>query len=119
MNETERLVENIVEGIRERKGQNISVADLTGIEDTICKYLVICQGNSPTQVEAIKESVEDYVRENTHVKPIGTEGSRNAIWIVMDYADVMVHIFVPDAREFYDIDHLWEDAIVRQVEDEA
>jgi len=117
MNETEKLVNDIVKGIQDKKGHKISVADLNGIGDTICKYLVICEGNSPTQVSAIADSVEESARVNSGIKPIGTEGERNCIWVVMDYADVIVHVFLPEAREFYDLDNLWEDAKITSYED--
>ncbi len=110
MNETSLLVQKITEGIQEKKGKNIVVADLTAIHDSICKYFVVCQGNSPSQVAAISDSVREYVRENHCGKPIAVEGLANAQWVAMDYADVMVHIFLPEARQFYDLEHLWADA---------
>ena len=99
MEQTTQLVETIKKGIQEKKGQRIVVADLQGIEGAICRYFVICQGNSPSQVEAITESVGDMARE------------------AMDYGDVLVHIFVPDMREFYDLEHLWDDANLVQIPD--
>ncbi|MEE0926948.1 MAG: ribosome silencing factor, partial [Bacteroidales bacterium] len=85
MNQTELLVKKITEGIQEKKGQKIVIADLTDIEDTICNYLVICQGNSPTQVSVIADSIREYVREETGNKPTAIDGYRNALWIAMDY----------------------------------
>ena len=84
MNQTELLVKKITEGIQEKKGQKIVIADLTDIEDTICNYLVICQGNSPTQVSVIADSIREYVREETGNKPTAIDGYRNALWIAMD-----------------------------------
>jgi len=110
MNQTEILVEKITEGIQEKKGQKIVVADLTGIEDTICKYFVICQGNSPNQISVIADSIQDYVRKETGYKPIAIDGLRNAQWVAMDYSDVLVHIFLPDVRAFYNLENLWADA---------
>ncbi len=110
MNETEKLVEKIAEGIQEKKGKDIVIVQLDGIENTICKYFVICQGNSPSQVSAITDSVRDYVREHTGNKPSYVDGLRNAQWVAMDYSDVIVHIFLPETRKFYDLEHLWEDA---------
>ena len=108
--ETKKLVETIVEGIEEKKGSRIVVADLSGIQGTVCRCFVICQGNSPTQVEAIAESVGDMCRERLHEKPAHVVGLENALWVAMDYTDVMVHVFVPDLREYYDLEHLWADA---------
>ena len=110
MEQTKTLVKTITEGIQEKKGADIVVADLTKIEGTICKYFIICQGNSPIQVEAIAESVGDVVRERLKEKPAHVVGLENAQWVAMDYTDVLVHIFLPDVREYYDLEHLWDDA---------
>ena len=112
-----KLVNSIVEGIQEKKGHHISVADLTDIDDTICQYLVICDANSPSHISAIYESVRDFAQKNAGEKPNAVDGLRNSIWVAMDYADVVVHIFMPETREFYDIDHLWEDAKVELIPD--
>ena len=103
MNETKDLVKRIVEGIQEKKGKNIVVADLTGTDNTVCKYFVICEGNTPTQVAAIADEVSDYVRINAGEKPICVEGMRVARWVAMDYSDVLVHVFVPEERNFYNL----------------
>lgn len=110
MDEAKKLVESITKGIQEKKGSDIVIADLRDIEGSICKYFVICQGNSPQQVEAITESVGDYVRKNEGEKPINVAGLNNAQWVAMDYCDVLVHIFVPAVRSYYDLENLWEDA---------
>ena len=101
MNETQQLVNAITEGIQDKKGKNIVVADLTNIGDTICQYFIICQGNSPSQVQAIAESI----------------GLRNAEWVAMDYTDIIVHVFLPQTRDFYDIEHLWADAQLTSLPD--
>lgn len=110
MEQTKQLVKTITEGIQEKKGSDIVVADLTKIEGTICQYFIICQGSSPTQVEAIAESVGDFARERLKEKPTHVVGLENAQWVAMDYTDVLVHIFLPDVREYYDLEHLWDDA---------
>ncbi len=117
MNETERLIQQITEGIQDKKGKNIVIADLTKIEDTICKYFVICQGNSPSQVTAIVESVKDFARKENNAKPLAIDGLRNAEWVAMDYADILVHVFLPEARNFYNLETLWADAKLTQVPD--
>ena len=93
------------------------VADLDGIEGTICRYFVVCQGNTPTQVEAIAESVGDVVRQELHEKPTRVVGLERALWVAMDYGDVLVHVFVPDMREYYDLEHLWADAKLNRIAD--
>lgn len=110
MEEVRRLVDTIIEGIQEKKGSDIVVADLDGIDGTICRYFVICQGNSPMQVEAIAESVGDYAREKEGEKPVHVVGLENAQWVALDYVDVMVHIFIPELRSYYDLETLWQDA---------
>lgn len=117
MNETEKLVKNVIKGIQDKKGSGIVVADLSHIDGTVCKYFIICQGNSPQQVEAIAGSVSDYVRETTGEKPVNCIGLDNAVWVAMDYVDVLVHIFVPEKRQYYDLEHLWEDAKLETVPD--
>ena len=111
------LVETIVKGIQEKKGSNIVVADLAGIEGTICHYFIICQGNSPAQVEAITESIGDFARKEHDEKPAHVVGLENAQWVAMDYGDVLVHIFLPDVREYYDLEHLWDDAKLTRIPD--
>jgi ribosome-associated protein len=115
MNETKDLVKRIVEGIQEKKGKDIVVADLTGTDNTVCKYFVICEGNTPTQVAAIADSVSDYVRIHAGEKPICVEGMRVARWVAMDYSDVLVHVFVPEERDFYNLENLWADAQLTEI----
>lgn len=111
------LVKAIVEGIQEKKGHNITVADLTEIDDTICQFLVICDANSPSHVSAICDSVREFTIKKAGEKPTTVDGLRNSLWVAMDYADVIVHIFLKEAREFYDIDNLWEDAKIEKLPD--
>jgi ribosome-associated protein len=117
MNEAQILIEKVTEGIQEKKGKNITVVDLTSIENTICKYFIICQGNSPNQVGAIVDSIKDSVRKGINVKPFAIDGLKNAEWVAMDYADILVHIFQPEIRTFYNLEHLWADAKLITVPD--
>lgn len=110
MTKTKELVNKIIEGIQEKKGTEIIVADLTEIGDTICDYLVICQGNSPTQLDAIIRSIAEVTERDLNERPIGLDGYRNAEWVAMDYVDVVVHVFLPDFRAFYQLENLWADA---------
>lgn len=116
MNESEKLVKTIIEGIQEKKGKNITVVDMTKLE-AVCRYFVICEGTSNTQILAIEESVKDYVRIHTRTKPFAEDGLNNALWIVMDYGDIMVHIFERETRAFYNLEHLWSDAILTDIPD--
>ena len=108
MNKTKELVKTVVKGLEEKKGIDISVTDLTGAEGSICDYFVICTGNSPTQVDALTDSVEETVRVDLGEKPVNIVGTENGQWVAIDYTDVIVHIFLPDVREFYDLEGLWE-----------
>ena len=115
MEQTKLVVESITKGIQEKKGADIVVADLAEIDGTICRYFVICQGGSPSQVEAIAESVSDFARNELGEKPVRVVGLENAQWVAMDYTDVLVHIFLPDVREYYDLEHLWHDATLTYI----
>ena len=109
MEQTEKLVSTIIKGIQEKKGQGIKVVDLKGI--------IIGQGNSPAQVEAIAESVSDTVRIDLHEKATNCVGLENCQWVAIDFTDVLVHVFLPEARQFYDLDNLWQDAKVTDIPD--
>ena len=117
MTETEKLVQACIAGIQEKKGRKIRGVNLEGIDDTITKYLVIGEGNSPSQVSALTESVREFARKQANARPSAVDGTRNNLWVALDYIDVVVHLFVPDAREFYDVDNLWEDAEITDIPD--
>jgi len=117
MEQTKQLVQKITKGIQEKKGKDIVIADLSPIEGAICRYFVICEGSSPAQVEAITESVGDVVRVEAGEKPVKVVGLNNAQWVAMDYSDVLVHIFLPDVRKYYNLENLWEDAVITTVPD--
>lgn len=117
MDETKKLIQQIIEGIQDKKGKSIVIADLSQIHDTICNYFIICQANSPSQVTAIVESVKEFARKGAGAKPYGVDGLRNAEWVAMDFSDVLVHVFLPEARAFYDLEHLWADAQLTQIPD--
>ena len=116
-NNTKILLKTIIEGIQEKKGHRIVVADFSSIKDAICKYFVICQANSSTQIEAIAGSVSDMTRERLGEKAIGVSGLENAYWVAVDYGDIMVHVLQPQAREVYDLEHLWADAKLTAIDD--
>ena len=115
--ETEQLINAIVEGIQRKKGLDLVKIDLTKINHTECKYFIICHGNSNTQVDAIAHSVEDTVEELINENAWHKDGYRNSIWILLDYANIMVHIFQKDARQFYDLENLWADAHIELIKE--
>ena len=111
------LSQAIVDAIQDRKGRGITLIDLSDLEVSAAPELVICEGNTPVQVAAIADSVREQVQERTGQRPYNYDGYRNSTWIVIDYGSVMVHIFVPEARNFYDIEQLWCDGVITKVED--
>ena len=117
MEQARQLVETIKKGIQEKKGKGIVVADLQGIDGAIARYFVICQGSSPAQVEAITESIGEVARKELDERPTRVAGLETAQWVAMDYGDVLVHVFLPDVRSYYDLEHLWEDAELIQIPD--
>lgn len=117
MNETEILVDKIVEGIQERKGKKIVIVNLSKLQEAPCSYFIICQGDSNIHVNAIVFSIKDWVRDKIKIKTIAVDGLENAEWVAMDYGEIIVHVFQPAIREFYDIETLWEDAELRLIED--
>ncbi|MGQ1908676.1 ribosome silencing factor [Marinifilum sp. RC60d5] len=114
---SEELVEAIIEGLQENKAEDIVKIDLRNIDSSVCKYFVICNGTSSTHVAGLTDSVEDYVREQINEKVWKKEGLQNAQWILLDYADVVVHIFQKEYRDFYRLESLWADAPIIRIED--
>lgn len=118
MTENEQIVDKIVEGIKEKKGKRIVIVNMSELQEAPCSYFVICEGDSNVHVNAITHSIKDWVRDEIHVKPYAVDGLENSEWVAMDYGQIIVHIFQPMFRAFYDIEHLWEDAKLTEIEDE-
>lgn len=115
---TNKTLEAVLEGIQRIKGKDITLIDLNTIQHTECGYFVICHGTSTTQVDAIAHSVEDTVKEFTEITPWHRDGYRNSLWVLLDYGDIMVHVFQEETRNFYNLEGLWGDAkITKIVED--
>ncbi|MDB4088038.1 ribosome silencing factor [Flavobacteriales bacterium] len=114
---TKQLVDTIVEGMQDLKAHNIKCVDLTGIPNAVTSYFVVCHGESTTQVDAIAKSVEKATSEQLKERPLHKEGSDNSLWILLDYIDVMVHVFYKETRDLYDIEGLWADAKIINIED--
>ena len=104
------LIDEIIKGIENVKGEEIQVMDLNNIENTPCKYFIICSGNSNTQVMAIVNSIIKKVSKKIQEKPLHTEGLEAAEWVLIDDINVVVHVFQRKTREFYNIEELWGDA---------
>jgi ribosome-associated protein len=110
-----KILEAAVKGMQEVKGHDIVTIDLRKIPNSITDYFVICHGTSDTQVEALARSVEKMVFETVHENPLHKEGKQNAQWILLDYFNVVVHIFKPETRSFYNLEKLWADADVKEI----
>lgn len=114
---TELLLESVVKGIFEKKGQNVLKVDLRKFESRITDYFIICHGSSVTQVDSICDSVEDTARLEAGEKPIHVEGLENCFWVLLDYGNVVVHIFLEEYRNFYNLESLWADAEIEAMKD--
>ena len=110
-----QLVEEIILGIENVKGEKINQLDLRKLENTPCDYFIVCSGNSNTQVSAIVNSVLKRVSKALKEKPFHTEGLDNAEWVLIDYVNVVVHIFQNQIREYYNLEELWGDAESTQI----
>ena len=108
--DTDTLIAHIIEAIEDVKGEEINVLDLRKIENSVCKYFIVCSGNSNTQVRAISGSVQKMVSKAIQEKPWHVEGLDTSEWILMDFVDVVLHVFQKQTREHYDIESLWGDA---------
>ncbi|MES2417608.1 MAG: ribosome silencing factor [Bacteroidota bacterium] len=104
------LSEIAVHGIQEKKGNDIVRLDLRNLNSSVSDYFVVCNADSTTQVKAIADSVEDEIYKLTQTNPWRKEGLDNAEWIILDYFDIVVHIFRTEKRDFYGIEDLWGDA---------
>lgn len=109
------LLTNIIKGIEEVKGNDINILDLRTIENTACDYFIICNGNSNTQVNAIVNSIQKIVSKELKDKPWHVEGTDNGEWVLMDYVNIVVHVFQKHIREYYDIESLWGDARITNI----
>ena len=112
----DQLITTIIGGIEEVKGKEITILDLRDIENTVCDYFIICEGTSNTQVNAIVNSIQKQVSKTTKDKPWHVEGVDNAEWVLLDYVNVVVHVFQKHIRDYYDIESLWGDAKTTQIE---
>lgn len=114
---TEEIVETVIEGVHKKKGMDVVSMDFSSIENAVCEFFIICHGDSNTQVEAIADSVYENVQETHHIKPWHKEGVENATWVLLDYGDIIVHIFQKEFRDLYKLEELWADANIKHLKD--
>lgn len=114
-NHVAKITELIIDGIKEKKGNNIVKIDLRTLKNTVCDYFIICHGDSSIQVEAIADSIQEQVFKKIKEKPWHKEGFENSEWILLDYSNIVVHIFQKEKRNFYAIEDLWGDAKIKTI----
>jgi len=113
-----KLQEAIVHGMKEKKAFDITIIDLKSIKNAVADYFIICSGNSDTQVDAITDSIEKEVHKLTSQNPWHKEGKQNNEWVLLDYVDIVAHVFLKDKRKFYSLEELWGDAKITTIENE-
>ena len=109
--------ETAISAIQDRKGHEITILDLSSVDGAPTGQFIICTGKSTTQVGAIADNVREEIQKKTGEKPINYDGYRNSQWIVIDYGDTMVHVFLPETRQFYRLEELWNDADITRIPD--
>ncbi|MBC7124361.1 MAG: ribosome silencing factor [Bacteroidales bacterium] len=114
---TEDLLTCIVDAIQEKKGENVVSLEIGALPNAVCKYFVFCNADSTSQVDAIANNIEDKVLEKLGEKVYRSDGYQNAIWIVLDYVDIVVHVFQTEWRNYYRVEALWADAKATQYEE--
>ena len=112
----DQLIPVIISSIEDVKGKEINILDLRDIENTVCDYFIICEGGSNTQVNAIVNAIQKKVSKELKDHPWHTEGMDNAEWVLIDYVNVVVHVFQKHIRQYYDIESLWGDAKTTVIE---
>jgi len=112
----DQLSKMVVKGMQEKKANEVTLLNLQNVPNSIADYFVICTGTSDTHLDAIADSVEKEVKENQQQNPWHREGNQNKEWILLDYVDVVVHIFKKETRQFYNLENLWGDAELIEVE---
>ncbi|MDR0754822.1 MAG: ribosome silencing factor [Prevotellaceae bacterium] len=111
---TTELLNVAVDAMQEKKAQNIISLNLSKLKNSICKYFIVCNADSHTQVSAISDNIEDKILEKLNEKVWRRNGIENAFWIILDYGDVVIHIFQTEQRNFYRLEELWADAELTQ-----
>jgi ribosome-associated protein len=113
-----KILKVITKAIQDKKGENIISMDLRKIPEAVADFFVICEATSTTQVKAIADYIEVMVKENCGENPYHHEGHGAMQWIIVDYINVVVHIFQPETRKFYKLEDMWSDAVVEEFKDE-
>ncbi len=113
--ELNKFIKTIIESLEEIKAEEIIDLDITHLNTSICRHYIICHANSTTRVKALADKVEKNMREKHKIKPFHKEGFDNAQWVLLDYPDIIVHVFLEDQRRFYNLEDLWADGIKHDI----
>ena len=116
--DSDTLADLVVRGMQDKKASDIVVLNLKELKNAVADYFIICSANSDTQIDAVARSVEEEIEKVTGESPWQTEGRTNREWVLLDYVDVVVHVFLRDRRKFYALEDLWGDADIRYIESE-
>ena len=116
--DSDTLADLVVRGMQDKKASDIVVLNLKELKNAVADYFIICSANSDTQIDAVARSVEEEIEKVTGESPWQTEGRTNREWVLLDYVDVVVHIFLRDRRKFYALEELWGDADISYIEAE-
>ncbi|GAB2857168.1 MULTISPECIES: RsfS/YbeB/iojap family protein [Hymenobacter] len=116
--DSDTLADLVVRGMQDKKASDIVVLNLKELKNAVADYFIICSANSDTQLEAVARSVEEEIEKVTGESPWQTEGRTNREWVLLDYVDVVVHVFLRDRRKFYALEELWGDADISYIESE-
>lgn len=114
---TEKLSQLVVKGMQEKKATEVVVMDLRSVKNAVADFFIVCSGNSDKQLDAIADSIKDEVRKGLKEDPWHAEGKNNKEWMLLDYTNVVAHIFRRDKRSFYSLEKLWGDAKITEIED--
>lgn len=114
---SEKLSEAIVKGMQEKKGFDIVVMDLRKVKNAVADFFIICSGSSDKQLDAISQSIDEFVFKKVKENPWHSEGKNNKEWMLLDYSNVVAHVFKKEKRNFYALEKLWGDAEITEIED--
>ena len=109
-----KIFKAIIHAIKEKKGDNIVSFDLRKIPEAVSDFFIICEASSSTQVRAIADFVEEYIKKDVNESPYHSEGHQAAHWILIDYVNIVVHVMQPETRKFYKLEEMWSDAEVEE-----
>ncbi len=111
-----KIIKSIIAAIQEKKGEKIVSLDMRKINEAVADFFIICEAGNQPQVRAIAEHVEDKVRKLCEEKPYHHEGYQSLQWVLIDYVNVVVHVMLPENREFYKLEEMWNDAVITEHE---